>query len=76
MVSLEDVVLMNDALINYYEKSNPKNEKRLLKHEIIRKVLKTENCFNKISKEDALKILKDIGVHESQTESVYYNIAK
>lgn len=76
MITINDLRLMNDTLINYYKDYEPQNEKKLLKHRIIQEVLKNEKCFNKMSKEDAKKILKDIGISESNIDSTYNNIIK
>lgn len=76
MITINDLRLMNDTLINYYKDYEPQNEKKLLKHRIIQEILKTEKCFNKMSKEDAIKILKDIGISESNIDSTYNNIIK
>ncbi len=76
MITINDLRLMNDTLINYYKDYEPQNEKKLLKHRIIQEILKTEKCFNKMSKEDAKKILKDIGISESNIDSTYNNIIK
>lgn len=76
MITIKDLRLMNDTLINYYKDYEPRNEKKLLKHRIIQEILKTEKCFNKMSKEDTIKILKDIGISESNIESTYKEIIK
>lgn len=76
MITINDLRLMNDTLINYYKDYEPQNEKKLLKHRIIREILKTEKCFNKMSKEDAIKILKDIGISDSNMDSTYNDIIK
>lgn len=76
MITINDLRLMNDTLINYYKDYEPQNEKKLLKHRIIQEILKTEKCFNKMSKEDAKKILKDIGISESNIDSTYNDIIK
>lgn len=76
MITINDLRLMNDTLINYYKDYEPQNEKKLLKHRIIQEILKTEKCFNKMSKEDARKILKDIGISESNIDSTYNDIIK
>lgn len=76
MITINDLRLMNDTLINYYKEYEPQNEKKLLKHRIIQEILKTEKCFNKMSKEDAMKILKDIGISENNIDSTYNDIIK
>ncbi len=76
MITINELRLMNDTLINYYKDYEPQNEKKLLKHRIIQEILKTEKCFNKMSKEDAIKILKDIGISESNIDSTYNDIIK
>ena len=76
MTTLKDIKIMNDTLINYYQNPDSKNEKKLLKHKIIQEILNIENCFNKMSKENAIKILKDIGISENNIDIVYYDIIK
>ena len=74
MTTLEDLKLMNDTLINYYNDYESTNEKKILKHKIIQEVLNIENCFNKITKNEALALLKDLGITASQIEIVYSQI--
>lgn len=73
-MTLNDLKLMNDTLINYYSDGKTKDEKRKLKHTIIKEVLNTERCFEKITKEEAIKILRDIGIAEDKLEIVYQEI--
>lgn len=76
MIDIVDLKLMNDVLITYYQEENPKNEKKILKHQIIKQILEIENCFQKISEIEAKNILKDIGVKEEKIDCVYNNILK
>lgn len=76
MITIYDLRIMNDTLINYYKDYEPQNEKKLLKHKIIQELLNNEKCFDKISKEDAIKILRDIGVSEPNVETTYEDITK
>lgn len=76
MITIKDLRIMNDTLINYYKDYESQNKKKLLKHRIIQEVLKNEDCFNKMSKEDAIKILEDIGVSKANIESTYKDIIK
>lgn len=71
MTTLNDLKLMNDTLINYYSDDRRKDEKKILKHNIIKQVLNTERIFEKITKEEAIKILKDLGISEDKLEDVY-----
>lgn len=73
-MTLNDIKLMNDTLINYYSSDKTKDEKKVLKHSIIKEVLNTERCFEKITKEEAIKILKDLGISEDKLESIYKEI--
>lgn len=76
MITLNDIKLMNDALINYCRDYKPDDEKKLLKHMIIQTILEDENCFKKMPKEEAVKILEDIGIIESEIESAYNDIIR
>lgn len=76
MITISDLQIMNDTLINYYKDYEPQNEKKLLKHRIIQELLKTEKCFDTISKEDAIKILRDIGISDQNIETTYEDIIK
>lgn len=76
MITIDDLKIMNDTLINYYNDYEPQNEKKILKHRIIQALLNEKKCFDKISKEDAIKILKDIGVSDQNIETTYENITK
>jgi hypothetical protein len=74
MITLNDIRIMNDTLVNYYKDFKPEDEKKLLKHRIIQEILKIDNCFNKISKEEAIKLLSDIGITESEIEATYNDL--
>lgn len=71
MTTLNDLKLMNDTLITYYSDDRRKDEKKILKHNIIKQVLNTERIFEKITKEEAIKILKDLGISEDRLDEVY-----
>ncbi len=76
MITLNDLRLMNDTLINYYSDYKPKDEKKILKYSIIKEVLKIDKCFEKITKEEAIKILKDIGIAENKLELTYQEVLR
>lgn len=76
MIELKDLKMMNDTKINYYTQYEPQNEKKLLKHRIIKEVLKFDNCFFNMKKEEATQILKDVGIEESKVNLVYNNIIR
>lgn len=73
-MTLNNLKLMNDTLINYYSDDKTRDEKKKLKHNIIKQVLNTERCFEKITKEEAIKILRDIGIAEDKLEIIYQEI--
>lgn len=74
MTTLNDLKIMNDTLINYYSDERRKDEKKVLKHNIIKQVLNTERCFEKITKEEAINILKDLGISEDKLETIYNEV--
>lgn len=74
MTTINDLKIMNDTLINYYKDYEPQNEKKLLKHRVIREILRNQDCFNIISREDAIRILRDIGISEPNIDMVYKEI--
>lgn len=74
MIKINDLKMMNDTKINYYMEYEPQNEKKLLKHRIIKEVLKIDNCFLNMKKEEVIQILKDIGIEENKINLVYSNI--
>ena len=57
---------INNKLINYYE--NIHDEKSLKKHLIIRDILKNEDCFFKMSIDEAFSILKDLKIANVKQE--------
>lgn len=71
MTTINDLKIMNDTLINYYKDYEPQNEKKLLKHRIIKEILEMKDCFSTIIKEDAIEILRDIGISEQNIDKVY-----
>lgn len=73
-MTLDNLKLMNDTLINYYSDGKTKDDKKKLKHNIIKKFLNTERCFEKITKEELIKILRDIGIAEDKLEIIYQEI--
>ncbi len=74
MPTLNYLKLINDTLINYYSDSQNKDEKKILKHNIIKEVLNIERCFEKITKEEAIGILKDLGISKDKLENVYQEV--
>lgn len=69
-MQIEDLRLMNKSMIKYLE-SMGKNVER---NEIINHILEDNECFQKITKEDAYIILKDIGVSDEKIDVVYANL--
>ena len=70
MIQFEQIKLMNDTTILYLE-SIGQNTKR---NKIINKILEDDTCFFKITKEDAIIILEDIGISKGNIESIYSNL--
>ena len=70
MIQFEQIKLMNDTTILYLE-SIGQNTKR---NKIINKILEDDTCFFKITKEDAIIILEDIGISKSNIESIYSDL--
>jgi len=70
MIKINDLIIMNDAMIIYQTKLGL-DAKR---NKIIREMLKDTALFKKLSKADALIILKDIGISNQKIEEVYKKI--
>ncbi len=70
MITLRNLRLMNESMILYLKKLG-KSTKR---NEIIRNILKYNNCFLKMKEEDAKDMLKSIGVEEDRLDLVYSEI--
>lgn len=67
MITFRDIKFMNDATKAYLESKNQSAER----NNIIQYILDDEACFFKMDKQDALDILKDIGVSQSKLEVIY-----
>ena len=61
------IVVMNEAMLRFLKNKNANYEENLK----IKKYLDDETIFFKISKEDAYKILQNVGVKQEMLESVY-----
>ena len=61
------VVVMNEAKLRFLKDKNANYEENLK----IKKYLEDETIFFKIKKEDAYKILKNVGVKQDMLENVY-----
>ena len=72
MSKFEELKIMNDTMIRYYEKMNISSER----NQIIKKILDNENCFKELSHEDAILILEDIGIEKSKIEGIYLELIK
>lgn len=70
MTSVEVLKLMNYTKIDCLKSTG----KDYTKNDLIRQLLKDEACFFKINKEDALLILKSIGVSEENLEKTYSEV--
>ena len=57
-MKLDDIKLMNDIMIKYLKSMGKSTER----NEIIKYILEDDDCFQKLSKEDACIILKDVGI--------------
>ncbi|MBQ3408371.1 MAG: hypothetical protein IJH12_04105 [Clostridia bacterium] len=70
MTIIDELKLMNYTKIDYL-KALGKDYK---KNDLIRQFLKEESCFSKVSKEDALLVLRSIGVSERNLEKTYMEV--
>ena len=69
MVQIDELKIMNYTMINYLKKLGM-DAKR---NEIIQEIFKDDACFFKMSKNDALLILNEVGVKEN-IEEIYSNL--
>ncbi len=69
-MKIEDIRLINDSMIKYLESIGKSTER----NEIIKHILEDNKCFQKLTKEDAYIILKDIGVSDEKIDVVYLNL--
>lgn len=69
-MELKEIRLMNESMIKYLE-SIGKNAQRNI---IIKNILVDEKCFQKLDKEDAYMILKDIGISSEKIDYIYLNL--
>lgn len=67
MENLEQIELMNETMIVYLKKLG-KDTKR---NDIIREILKDDMWIKKMNKEDAIMILKDVGIGDEKLEEIY-----
>ena len=67
MENLEQIELMNETMIVYLKKLG-KDTKR---NDIIREILKDDMLIKKMNKEDAIMILKDVGIGDEKLEEIY-----
>ncbi len=69
-MKLDDIKLMNDIMIKYLKSMGKSTER----NEIIKYILEDDDCFQKLSKEDACIILKDVGISNEKINVVYLNL--
>ena len=67
MTDISQIRLMNDSMVKYLKKL----ETSVLRNEMIGKMLKDDACFFKMEKEEAISILKEIGISEENIEQTY-----
>lgn len=72
MTKLEEIRILNEAMID----SLKKNGKNYQANMIIADILKDEDCFSKISKEDAFMILRNLDINENQLETIYLELIR
>lgn len=66
MTQLNELRIMNDTMIIYLKKLGIDCQRNY----IVKNILEDDSCFYKMSKEDAILILKEIGV-QSNIENIY-----
>ncbi len=69
-MKLDDIKLMNDTMIKYLESMGKSTER----NEIIKHILEDDDCFRKLSKEDAVIVLRDVGISDEKIDVVYLNL--
>ena len=67
---LDKLKKINEKLI----KLNHDNQEILTKQLLIQKILKEEDCFQKIDVETAFNILKDLQIPEENLKDIYLNL--
>lgn len=67
MTQFEELKIMNDSKILYLRKIGKSSKK----NELISIILDDETCFSKMKKEEAYKILEDIGIKKEKLEITY-----
>lgn len=80
MTQLNEIKIMNDTMIVYLKKLGFNCQR----NEIIKKIFTDEACFFKMSKEDALLILNEVGIKDNIEEiyaklissDIYYDLYK
>ena len=70
MTQLSELRLINDSNILYLKKIN-RSYKR---NEIIKNILKDETCFFKMNKNDAYMVLQNIGILDTQIDTIYQKL--
>jgi len=70
VIRFKDIQLMNEAQIAYLKKMGRSTKN----NEIVEKILEDEACFFKMEKEDALRVLSQIGVAHDKLDKIYENM--
>lgn len=66
---IEKLRIINEDIL-----ASSKDENVINKHMIIKTIMVDDNCFFKISIEDAFAILRDLGIPEEDVEYVYSKV--
>ena len=70
MISLKDLKLMNYIKIDCLKEL----QQDTTRNELVKQILKDDEWINKIKKEDAFIIFKDIGIDEEKFEETYKDL--
>ena len=70
MISLKDLKLMNYTKIECLKEL----QQDTTRNELVKQILKDDEWINKIKKEDAFIIFKDIGIDEEKFEETYKDL--
>lgn len=66
---IEDLRKLNDNIIE--KNICNKDKAAFVKHNVIKKILKDDKCFFKMSIEQAYAILRELGIPEDRVKDVY-----
>lgn len=67
MTKIEELRILNDVMIDALKQKG----KDYQIYSVIKDILKDDNCFSKITKEEAFMILGNLDIKDEQKETIY-----